>query len=206
MSHATTIQSSEFLTAVKHRRSYYGIGNKKVVSEERIQEIVGEGVLHTPSSFNSQSARVLVLFGQHHEKLWSITTETLRKIVPADQFDSTQQRMNGFAAGYGTILFFECEAVVEGLQQKFPTYKDNFPLWSLQSNGMLQYVVWTALELEGLGCSLQHYNPLIDDEVRSAWNVPKEWKLIAQMPFGNPTQQPGDKSFEPLEERMKVYR
>ncbi|TLS49567.1 nitroreductase family protein [Paenibacillus antri] len=206
MSQATTIQSSEFLTAVKHRRSYYGIGNKKVVSEERIQEIVGEAVLHTPSSFNSQSARVLVLFGQHHDKLWSITTETLRKIVPADQFDATQQRMNGFAAGYGTILFFEDESVVEGLQQKFPTYKDNFPLWSLQSNGMLQYVVWTALELEGLGCSLQHYNPLIDDEVRSAWNVPKEWKLIAQMPFGNPTQQPGDKSFEPLEKRMKVHQ
>ena len=30
---------------------------------------------------------------------------------------------------------------------------------------MLQLVVWTALEAEGLGATLQHYNPLIDDEV-----------------------------------------
>jgi len=34
---------------------------------------------------------------------------------------------------------------------------------------------------------------LIDDDVRSEWNVPAEWKLIAQMPFGSPTQQPGIK-------------
>ncbi len=206
MSKSTTVTSADFLTAVKHRRSYYGIGKTKVVSEERIQEIVGDAVLHTPSSFNSQSARTLVLFGKHHDRLWDIATETLRKIVPAEHFDSTQQRMNGFAAGYGTVLFYEDETVVEGLQKQFPTYKDNFPLWSLQSNGMLQYVVWTALELEGLGCSLQHYNPLIDDEVRKEWNVPAEWKLIAQMPFGHPTQQPGDKSFEPLEKRMNVYK
>jgi predicted oxidoreductase (fatty acid repression mutant protein) len=191
---------------VKHRRSIYGIGKGKVVSEERIQDIVGDAVLHTPSAFNSQSSRALVLFGKHHDRLWEITTEALRKIVPADGFESTQQRMDSFAAGYGTVLFFEDETVVEGLQKQFPTYKDNFPLWSLQSNGMLQYVVWTALELEGLGCSLQHYNPLIDDEVRKEWNVPAEWKLLAQMPFGEPTQQPGDKSFEPLEKRMKVLK
>ena len=206
MSRSTTANRADFLSAVKHRRSIYGIGKGKVVSEERIGEIVGDAVLHTPSSFNSQSSRALVLFGKHHERLWEITTETLRKIVPADGFESTQQRMNSFSAGYGTVLFFEDETVIEGLQKQFPSYKDNFPNWSLQSNGMLQYVVWTALELEGLGCSLQHYNPLIDDEVRKEWNVPAEWKLLAQMPFGEPTQQPGDKSFEPLEKRMKVFK
>ena len=59
---------------------------------------------------------------------------------------------------------------------------------------MHQLVVWTGLEAEGLGASLQHYNPLIDDEVKQEWNVPANWKLIAQMPFGNPTAAPGEKN------------
>jgi predicted oxidoreductase (fatty acid repression mutant protein) len=71
---------------------------------------------------------------------------------------------------------------------------------------MLQFVVWTSLELEGLGASLQHYNPLIDEEVRAKWNLPSTWKLIAQMPFGKPTGAPGEKEFQPLDTRMKVFR
>jgi len=70
---------------------------------------------------------------------------------------------------------------------------------------MLQFVVWTALENEGFGATLQHYNPLIDEEVQQTWNVPSSWKLIAQMPFGKPTFEPGEKQFQPLEDRVKFY-
>lgn len=52
---------------------------------------------------------------------------------------------------------------------------------------------------------MQHYNPLIDEEVQKTWNVPKSWKLISQQVFGTPVQQPGEKTFQPLEERLKVY-
>ncbi|WP_230130623.1 hypothetical protein [Bacillus sp. CECT 9360] len=52
---------------------------------------------------------------------------------------------------------------------------------------------------------MQHYNPLIDDSVRSEWNVPNSWKLIAQMPFGKPTVEPGDKECSSLEDRVKFY-
>lgn len=71
---------------------------------------------------------------------------------------------------------------------------------------MLQYVIWTALEIEGLGANLQHYNPIIDDEVKQEWNVPSNWKLIAQMPFGKKVAEAGDKDFMPLEERIKVFK
>ena len=54
------------------------------------------------------------------------------------------------------------------------------------------------LEDMGLGASLQHYNPLIDDEVRRTWNLPGDWMMIAQMPFGTPTGEPGEKEFEDL--------
>ena len=195
----------DFLTALKDRRSYYGISKEAVVSDSRIQEVINEAVKHTPSAFNSQSARVVVLLGEQHDKLWNITKETLRKIVPADNFASTEEKMNAFGSGYGTVLFFEDQSVVEGLQKQFELYKDNFPIWSQHSSGMLQFVVWTALENEGFGATLQHYNPLIDEEVQQTWNVPSSWKLIAQMPFGKPTFEPGEKQFQPLEDRVKFY-
>ncbi|MNJ66145.1 hypothetical protein D3C77_621970 [compost metagenome] len=71
---------------------------------------------------------------------------------------------------------------------------------------MLQFVVWTALANEGVGASLQHYNPLIDEKVQQEWNIPASWKLIAQMPFGKPVAEPGDKQFNPLDSRLKVFK
>ena len=201
----TVTSAKDFLTAVQQRRSHYGISKERVTSDERIHEIVNDAVKYTPSAFNSQSARVVVLLGSHHDKLWDITKETLRKIVPAENFSSTEQKMDSFRSGYGTILFFEDTSVIEKMQQQFALYKDNFPVWANQSNGMLQFVVWTALEAEGYGASLQHYNPLIDEQVRKTWNLPDTWKLIAQMPFGKPTDQPGEKEFLPLEERVKYF-
>lgn len=196
----------DFYTAVKNRRSIYGISKEVAVSEERIKEVIDHAVLHTPSAFNSQSARVVVLFGENHNKLWDITMESLRRIVPAEKFAPTEEKINSFRSGYSTVLFFEDTSIVEGLQQKFPLYKDSFPIWSQHASGMLQYVIWTSLEMEGLGASLQHYNPLIDEEVKQQWSLPANWKLIAQMPLGKPIVAPGEKQFEPLEERIRIFK
>ena len=198
--------SKDFYTAIQERRTMYGISKEKVASDERIQEIIETAVKHTPSAFNSQSARVLILLGEHQNKLWDIIKEVLRKVVPEDKFAPTEEKINSFQSGYGTVLFFEDQSIIEELQSSFALYKDNFPIWSQHSSGMLQFVVWTALEAEGFGASLQHYAPLIDDEVHQQWNVPTTWKLIAQMPFGKPTAAPGEKEFKPLEDRVKVFK
>ncbi|MBG9737526.1 nitroreductase family protein [Paenibacillus alvei] len=198
--------TKDFYTALKERRTYYGINKEVQVSDERIKEIVEFAVKHTPSAFNSQSSRLVVLSGEAHNKLWDITTAVLRKVVGDGDFSGTQQKMDSFKAGYGTVLFFEDEAVVKSLQEQFAPYADNFPIWSNQASAMHQLVVWTGLEAEGLGASLQHYNPLIDDEVKKEWNIPDNWKLIAQMPFGNPTATPGDKEFKPLEDRVMFHK
>ncbi|WP_137791804.1 nitroreductase family protein [Bacillus sp. E(2018)] len=196
----------DFYQALKERRSYYGISKDVGVSEEKVKEIVEFAVKHTPSAFNSQTARIVVLTGDAHDKLWNITTETLKKIVPEENFEGTRQKLKSFQAGFGTVLFFEDEAGVKSLQEQFPLYADNFPVWSQQSSGMHQLVVWAGLEAEGLGASLQHYNPLIDEEVKNEWHIPSNWKLIAQMPFGKPTSQPGEKEFKPIEDRVKYFK
>lgn len=198
--------SKSFLQAVINRRSHYSISNEQVVPEPVIVEIVETALKHTPSAFNSQNSRVLVLFGNEHLAFWNIAMEALRAVVPAEKFAATEEKIKSFAAGYGTVLFFEDMAVVKELQQQFPGYAHNFPIWSGHASGMLQLVVWTALEAEGLGASLQHYSPLVDAGVTERWNVPENWKLIAQMPFGKPAATVSEKSFIPVSNRMKVYR
>ena len=191
--------------AIQNRRTYYNIDNKVTISDEEIKDIVNHAVLHVQSAFNSQSARVVLLLGKNHKKLWDITKEALKKKVPAEAFKDTEAKIdNSFAAGHGTILFFEDESVVEGLQQAFPSYHDKFPQWSDHTSAMHQFAIWTMLEDAGLGASLQHYNPLIDEEVAKTWNISPKWKLIAQMPFGNPTKEPNPKEFLPLEGRVIV--
>lgn len=198
--------SKDFFTAVADRRTFYGISKESMVSDDRIKEIIEHAVKHVPSAFNSQSARVVILLGDHHDKLWDITKDSLRKVVPAEQFSSTEDKINSFKSGYGTILFFEDNSVVEALQQQFPLYKDNFPIFSQQASGMHQFVIWTGLEVEGFGVSLQHYNELIESDIKKEWGIADSWKLIAQMPFGKPTAEPGEKQFKPLEERVKVFK
>ena len=197
--------SKNFYEALKERRSIYAISKESGVSNERIQEVINEAVLHTPSAFNSQSARVVVLFGENHNKLWDITEASLKKIVPEENFAPTKEKIDSFRNGYASVLFFEDQNVVKNLQEQFSLYKDNFPVWSQQSSGMLQYVIWTSLAVEGLGASLQHYNELIEEDVAKEWSIPSGWKLVAQMPFGKPVSGAGEKEFLPLDERVKTY-
>lgn len=195
--------TKSFKEALKARRTFYQIDNKSTLSDKEIRDLIRFAVEYVPSAFNSQTTRVVLLTGSAHEKLWTIVKDTLRKLVPADAFAKTEQKIDGsFSCGYGTVLYFEDMSIVHSLQESFPAYKDNFPVWSEQTDAMHQLVIWTLLEDAGMGASLQHYNPLIDDEVRKAWNLPDDWKLIAQMPFGIPVAQPGSKEVMSLDKRV----
>lgn len=175
---------TQMIDALKTRRSRYQLEKTSPISDNEIEYILKESLRLTPSAFNSQSGRLVLLLGEKHDALWDITTNELKRIVPEAKFGSTQKKMNQFKAAYATILFFEDQAVIEQLQTDFSLYKDVFPVWSNQSAGMLQLSVWTGLAENGLGASLQHYNPVIDDAVKEYFNIPTTWKLMAQMPFG----------------------
>jgi len=71
---------------------------------------------------------------------------------------------------------------------------------------MHQYVMWTAFDAEGLGCNLQHYNPLIDVRLETEFNVPTTWSMKAQLVFGQPKgEKPGPKPKNELEKSLKVF-
>ena len=195
----------DFLEAVQKRRSMYSLTKESPITEERIGELLKEAVKNLPSSFNMQSSRAVLLLRENHTRLWEIVMQTLKGVVPEDAFARTEKKIQSFSAAYGTILFYEDMDVVEEFSKKFELYRDKFHIWAQQTNGMLQYAVWTLLEAEGLGASLQHYNPLIDTQVKTEWNIPDGWSLIAQMPFGAPSALPKEKQFRKIEERVLIF-
>lgn len=197
--------TSTFLPLLRQRRSQYALGRNLPLPAPEIDALIRETIRLTPSAFNSQSSRAVILFGASHEKLWGIVKETLRARVPADRFAGTDAKIDSFAAGVGTVLFFEDQDVVAKLQGDYPSYAANFPIWSEQAGGMAQLAVWTALAEVGIGASLQHYNPLIDAEVAKTWGLPESWTLRAQMPFGSNEAPFGDKSFMDDADRFRTF-
>ncbi|WP_066271540.1 nitroreductase family protein [Hydrogenophaga palleronii] len=199
--------SKQAISLFTARRTQYALGKNLPIAESEVDALIRQAIRLAPSSFNSQSSRAVILFGAASEHLWkNITKEILRPMVPADAFASTDAKMDSFAAGAGTVLFYEDQATIQDLQQKFPLYADNFPTFSEHSAGMAQFAVWTALAEAGIGASLQHYAPLIDAEVARNWDVPASWKLRAQMPFGSNEQPFAEKTFIADEQRFKTVR
>ncbi|HLS22187.1 MAG TPA: nitroreductase family protein [Paenalcaligenes sp.] len=194
-----------FLNALKRRRSQYALGPNVQLSPAEIQALVTETLRHTPSAFHSQSSRAILLFGQESERLWQLIEDHLRAIAPAENFAATEDKLRGFAAGAGTLLFFEDQQVVEALQKRYALYAEHFPVWSEHASGMAQLAVWTALANANIGASLQHYLPFADEAIKAQWDIPSHWQLRAQMPFGSIEGEPMEKTFIEDEERVKVF-
>ncbi len=77
--------------------------------------------------------------------------------------------------------------------------------WSEQGLGGAQFSVWTTLASNNIGANIQHYNPIIDDQVKEAFDIPENWVLRAQMPFGSVENPAGDKDFLDDSTRFKVF-
>ncbi|EME8175821.1 nitroreductase family protein [Enterococcus faecium] len=194
-----------FTDTLKNRRSIYHLGRNVSLSNEELTTLIKEAIKESPTAFNAQSTRAVILFGDAHEKLWEITEEALRPLTPAEAFPNTQNKLAGFKNGYGTVLFFKDTDVVKGLQEQFELYADNFLDWSEQSNGIATANTWVALVDKGLGANLQHYNPVIDEAVAKEWNIPSNWKLRSQLVFGSPETPAGEKEYMNDADRFRVF-
>lgn len=98
--------SAPFLEFVKARRTYYPLSKDLAISKDKVTEIVKDAVQHCPSSFNAQMTRAVVLFGDEHEKLWEMTKEVLKGMLPAESFKPTEDKLNMFKAAAGSVRLF----------------------------------------------------------------------------------------------------
>lgn len=174
----------EFTDAVLARRSEYMLDDKDVDADavvSALRRIAGA----VPSSFNVQSARMVVLVGDDHRAFWGIVADVLReKVGDPEKFKRTEQKLAGFASAAGTILFYEIDSKTEELMEKYPSYRDMFPQWAEHGNAMMQFASWVAIRDMGLGANIQHYNPIVDARVAETFGIPEGQRLVAQMVFG----------------------
>ena len=98
-----THDSLTFKEAIENRRSIYQLTKKSPIDDKKIKEVAELVVKQVPSSFNSQSSRLVVLLGKDHDKFWQIVTDILKVHVPEDKWEHTGQRLGGFSGGYGTV-------------------------------------------------------------------------------------------------------
>ncbi|PQE13808.1 fatty acid repression mutant protein [Rutstroemia sp. NJR-2017a BBW] len=210
------------LDAIKGRSSLHTLSDDVDIPDSRVQEIVREGILHSPTPFNCQSGRAVVLVKAEHKKFWDLAHESAKSKVPAAVFEKVfAPRIKMFRAAYGTvsptkaltrrlflmclcaqILFYESGNAMQAVCDRMPIVKDKMPQWTEHASGMLQYTIWTMLTAEGFG----HYNPMVDAAAAKEWDIPTDWSLNAQMVFGKPTgPRFAEKEYSPVEDRMKVY-
>lgn len=187
------------IDSLEKRRSFYQINKELPVSEAEVVDTIKRAVVLVPDAFNMQSARVVVALGEKQDALWDAIYDAFGGKVKREKID-------GFKAGAGTVLYFIDNSVVESMQDQFQPYAENFPIWAQQANGMLQISIWTALRDMGIGANIQHYNPVIDETVKKLFHVPENYKLIAQMPFGGIVAQPDPKPEQDPDARVKVFR
>ncbi len=199
--------NSQFNSLSANRRSIYALGNNLSQTPKEIFDLVKQTVKNSPTAFNSQTVRAVVLFGKSSDKVWEIVEDALRKIAKSpDAFEQTKAKIDRFKAGYGTILYFTDTTIVHQLENDYPSYAANFANWAEQGLGGAQQAVWTALAEQGIGASLQHYNPLIDDAIHQAFNLPADWQLRAEMPFGSIEAPAGEKTHLYDEEMFKLIK
>ncbi|HHT45181.1 MAG TPA: nitroreductase [Fastidiosipila sp.] len=187
------------INSLKKRRTHYDIKKDLPISQDELVEIVEKVTELVPDSLNMKSARVVLALDEKQDELWDSIYEAFDGQVPREKIDS-------FKAGHGTILYFYDKDVVENMSDTYPFAKDKFPTWSMQANAMLQLAMWSALKEKNIGASLQHYDPVIDEPVRELFDLPDNWVLNAQMPFGAIGSEPEAKEKEDIKKRVIVKK
>ena len=99
------------------RRSIYALGKDLELSNQELIETIQGAVLNTPTAFNSQTSRVVILLNEESDAFWNeIAYSELEKVTPAEAFEATKERLAGFAQAKGTILFYEDQDVVKAFK------------------------------------------------------------------------------------------
>lgn len=196
-----------YFEALKTRRSNYDLTNQLSITLPELEQLLAQTLELSPTGFNSQSSRIVVLVEQKHEMFWDLVLAGIKKeIGDTPAFEKSKDKIANLRRSAGTILFYEDETVNNGLKEKFPLYASNVGTWSEQSQGMLQMSVWTLLASLGMGASLQHYNELVANHLAQTLGIDPSWRLVGQMPFGVPNSVPQPKSKIPGANRLIILK
>jgi uncharacterized protein len=133
--------SKPLLDAMKDRRSIYATSPENPPTTiARVEEIVTHVIKHSPSPFNYQFARSVVLSGEAHKKFWSVVYDGVQKAVPAAAWEGHLQNFCKMFRDitWGTVMWFEDGETVDKFKADKPEASFFAESWSDQSSGMHQ--------------------------------------------------------------------
>ena len=120
--------TSTLLKLVKTRRTFYSLKAESPISDDAIERIVQDSILHVPSSFNTQTSRIVILLKMEHQKVWDIALNAVEELVavgrvPKDMFENrTKPKLQACRAAYGTVSLHHVQ-----LFHTHPLFKDHLP-------------------------------------------------------------------------------
>lgn len=103
------MSTDALVQAAQNRRTIYKLGKNSPVADAKIEELVNAAILNVPSSFNTQSTRLVVLLRDEHDRLWDLAIEAFGGLVatgaiPEEMWkNQTLPKIQGFKAAYGTV-------------------------------------------------------------------------------------------------------
>lgn len=78
------------------------------------------------------------------------------RLPTAKTVEMYSKKLDGYAGGYGTVLFFENQATIDAMACKFPFFAGHFST-RLLVVGMLQHTARRALTAEELGANMRDH-------------------------------------------------
>ena len=191
------------MDVIEKRRSNYDLGNNLEISKKDLINLLRKIIYYAPSPFNVQSSKIVLLNKKSHHLLWTtVVEEFLKKNNNGDLLDSDKARIKREDKAYGTILFYKDERVIEEFKEKLDTYEQkSLDSWCIEESAMLQMNIWNELRLRNIGAHIVHFDD-IDEEVSVAFDIDKNYKLVAMMVFGNIIQEAAVKPKKDIDKRL----
>ena len=191
------------MDVIEKRRSNYDLGNNLEISKKDLINLLRKIIYYAPSPFNVQSSKIVLLNKKSHHLLWTtVVEEFLKKNNNGDLLDSDKARIKREDKAYGTILFYKDERVIEKFKEKLDTYeRKSLDSWCIEESAMLQMNIWNELRLRNIGAHIVHFDD-IDEEVSVAFDIDKNYKLVAMMVFGNIIQEAAVKPKKDIDKRF----
>ncbi|CAI4057097.1 hypothetical protein N7582_000775 [Saccharomyces uvarum] len=186
-----------YLKTLTARRTIYALKPELPgeITIKDIQSVVQTIIKETPTAFNSQPNRAIILTGEAHRKVWGQVADAI------ESPDGKRRPASARDEAFGSVIFFTDDKVTEKLKADFPAYAAAFPSFADHTSGAAQINSWVALKAMGLGGHLQHYNGYVKAALPG--KIPQSWTVQAQLVFGTPAASPAEKTY--IENDVEVF-
>lgn len=186
---------ANYVEQIKQRRSIRKLTDGPI-TDETIRHILEAG-RWSPSSFNSQPVRMVVV-RERHAELWDFIGATLAAKLSGEQLARATSRLPGYKAGLFDIVFYEDTTVAANPPPNADA--ETWKSFAVQAMGIAQANVWNAIAAAGLAASNQHTNLQMEGELRGFLGVPETWKSYSIFPVGFAAEEPAEGTRKPAED------